>query len=147
MHACPNVRLAADAAREWCALAPADHELPDVLHPAYLKERHRQLKPGDIVTVTHEAHRFVVKLYLAAVEDAGLTIIPLEVIDLQALPRIALDWADATVAHVGGTWAVTRAGASLKTFATEAKAREWLTAKRTLAAAEAQAEADGKVNG
>ena len=101
---CPksNIRPMSEANnRVWHITAPADHSLADVLSPAYLAPRIKDLRVGDEFTLRSEADVFLVKCYVQGTDaDAGtITFAILEIFDLASLPTIAADFADAVVRH------------------------------------------------
>lgn len=124
--------------RCWHCVAEADHTLAEALAPGYMAARAKDMRPGDTFDIRHEKHAFIVRGYiLAADKDAGaISYVALEVVDLDAVPAVVYDWADADVKRLPSGFAVMRGQDALKTgFPSEATAREWLNAKRTLATA------------
>src|SRR5688572_13901656 len=121
-----------DRTRTWTIIAPADHELSDVLHPEYFGLRAGQLREHDGLNIRSVAHKFLVRGIVIAVheDDGAIDFIAYEIVDLTALPTIAPDYAGATCARQAGSWVVVLDGRVIKKgFANEASAQEWLAAR------------------
>jgi hypothetical protein len=124
--------------RCWHIIAPAGHTLDDVLSPAYLAPRIKDMIDGDELTLRSEDHKFHVRAYVLETDKDANTIsfAVLEVSDLTSMPTIAYDYADAIVRREAGGWAVLSADVQLKGgFPTETAATAWVAEKRTAATA------------
>jgi hypothetical protein len=116
----------------------SDHTLADVLSPAYLAPRIKDMADGDELTLRSEDHKFHVRAYVMSTDKDANTIsfAVLEVSDLTSMPTIAYDYADAIVRREAGGWAVLSADVQLKGgFPTETAATAWVAEKRTAATA------------
>lgn len=131
----PRPAPARPSGPDWVVTAPRDHTIRDVLDPAYLGPILQELVPGAEVAIRHEGHAFVCRLVVKDVDadTRAITTLPIEVIDLTAIAPIAPDYENFTVARRHGTAVVLRPdGTPLRSFASEAEARDWLAAKRLL---------------
>lgn len=145
MKLCPKINIRppcpSSPLRSWSALAPADHELTDVLSPYWLGSRTSQYQVGDIITILDESQRFFAHLQLTEVHDAAVSFVVLQLTSVTPANTIRPDFAGAEVGRRAGTWAVAVGDVVIKKFANEAEARSWLRAKQVLYAAAQQGEA------
>jgi hypothetical protein len=134
-----NIRPMHEASnRCWHIIAPAGHTLAEVLSPAYLAPRVKDMVSGDEFTIRGENHAFLVRAYITDVDIDASTIsfALIDAHDLASLPTIAYDYGDAIVRREAGGWAVLAGDVQMKGgFATEAAATAWVAEKKAAAIA------------